>query len=157
MCWVSIAVWLFSSCGKWGLLSSCSARPPPCGGFSCCGAPVPGPRASAVAARGLSSGGTWAQLLRGMWDLPASEIKLVSPASAAEFFTAEPPGKPRITNLLLSSGRVHSMLRNGRNAIQMKQNINSKSPTSWEKNAFLSFFTTHHLYIPWERLKSAWG
>ena len=56
-----------------------------------------------------------------MWDLPASEIKLVSPALAAGFFTAEPPGKPRITNLLLSSGRVHSMLRNDRNAIQMKQ------------------------------------
>ena len=25
-----------SRCGKWGLLSSCGARAPPCGGFSCC-------------------------------------------------------------------------------------------------------------------------
>ena len=28
--------WAFSSCGEWGLLSSCSARPSHCGGFSCC-------------------------------------------------------------------------------------------------------------------------
>ena len=25
-----------SRCGKWGLLSSCGARAPPCGGFFCC-------------------------------------------------------------------------------------------------------------------------
>ena len=28
----------FSSCGEWGLLSSCGARTSHCGGFSCCGA-----------------------------------------------------------------------------------------------------------------------
>ena len=50
---------LFSSCGKWGLLSSCSARASHRGGFSC-GAPVLGPWALVVAAHGLSSGGTWA-------------------------------------------------------------------------------------------------
>ena len=27
---------LFSSCGEWGLLSSCSVRASHCGGFSCC-------------------------------------------------------------------------------------------------------------------------
>ena len=29
-----------------------------------------------------------------MWDLPRSEIKLMSPALAGGFFTTEPPGKP---------------------------------------------------------------
>ena len=29
-----------------------------------------------------------------MWNLPQSEIELVSPALAGEFFTTEPPGKP---------------------------------------------------------------
>ena len=35
-----------------------------------------------------------AELLRGMWDLPGSEVEPVSPALAGEFFTAEPPGSP---------------------------------------------------------------
>ena len=30
--------WPFSSCAKWGLLSSCDAWVSHCGGFSCCGA-----------------------------------------------------------------------------------------------------------------------
>ena len=29
-----------------------------------------------------------------MWNLPQSEIELVSPALAGEFFTTESPGKP---------------------------------------------------------------
>ena len=32
-------------------------------------------------------------LFHGTWDLPGSGVGLVSPASAREFFTTEPPGK----------------------------------------------------------------
>ena len=35
LCWVFVAEWLFSSCGKRGLLSSCSAQASAGGGFSC--------------------------------------------------------------------------------------------------------------------------
>ena len=31
------------------------------------------------------------------WDLPNPGIELVSPALSGEFFTTEPPGKPRLT------------------------------------------------------------
>ena len=36
VCWVFVAVWAFSSCGKWGLPSSCGAQASHCCGFSCC-------------------------------------------------------------------------------------------------------------------------
>ena len=42
----------------------------------------------------LSSCGSWAQLLRGMWDLPRPGLEPVSPALAGRFSTTEPPGKP---------------------------------------------------------------
>ena len=38
LCWVFTAAWAFSSCGKQGLLSSCSARASHGGGFPCWGA-----------------------------------------------------------------------------------------------------------------------
>ena len=41
----------------------------------------------------LSSCGAQAWLLPGVWDLPGSGIKPVSPALAGRFFTTEPPGK----------------------------------------------------------------
>ena len=79
----------FSSCGKWGPL--CIA--------------VRGPltvAASLVAEhrlqmRRLSSCGSRAQLLRGMWDLPRPGLKPVSPALAGGFSTTAPPGKPLIS------------------------------------------------------------
>ena len=43
----------------------------------------------------LSSCGSRAQLLRGMWDPPRPGLEPVSPALAGGFPTAEPPGKPR--------------------------------------------------------------
>ena len=43
--------------------------------------------------RGLSSCGLWAQLPRGIWDLPRPEIKPTSPALAGRLFNG-PPGKP---------------------------------------------------------------
>ena len=52
-----------------------------------------GLRASVVAAHGLSSCGTQAELLCSMWDLPGSGIERVSPALAGRFFPTKPPGK----------------------------------------------------------------
>ena len=42
----------------------------------------------------LSNCGSWAQLLRGMWDLPRPELEPVSPALAGRFSTTAPPGQP---------------------------------------------------------------
>ena len=51
---LSVAVHrLFPSCGKQGLLSSCSARASHCYGFSCC-------KAWSLEHAGFSSCGTWA-------------------------------------------------------------------------------------------------
>ena len=44
--------------------------------------------------RRLSSCASWAQLLRGMWDLPRRGLKPVSPALAGRLSTTAPPGKP---------------------------------------------------------------
>ena len=43
--------------------------------------------------RRLSSCGSWAQLLHGMWDLPRPGLEPVSPALAARLPTTAPPGK----------------------------------------------------------------
>ena len=59
---------------------------------------------SVAVARGLSScgsralerrltSGTWAQLLRGMWDLPRPRFEPDSPALAGRFLTTVPPEK----------------------------------------------------------------
>ena len=50
--------------------------------------------------RRLSSCGSRAQLLRGMWDLPRPGLEPVSPALAGGFSTTAPPGKP-LKNILL--------------------------------------------------------
>ena len=76
----------FSSCGKWGPLFIA----------------VRGPltiAASVVAehrlqTRRLSSCGSRAQLLRGMWDLPRPGLEPASPALASRLSTTAPPGKP---------------------------------------------------------------
>ena len=44
--------------------------------------------------RRLSSCGSRAQLLRGMWDLPRPGLEPMSPALAGGFSTTAPPGKP---------------------------------------------------------------
>ena len=44
--------------------------------------------------RRLSSCGSRAQLLRGMWDLPRPGLEPVSPALAGRLPTTAPPGKP---------------------------------------------------------------
>ena len=50
---------------------------------------------SAVVARGISSCGTRAQQLRGMWNLPRPGIKPVSLTLQGGFLTTGPPGKPQ--------------------------------------------------------------
>ena len=56
-----------------------------CVGFGSCGSQAP--------ERRLSSCGTRAWLLRGMWDLPRPVLEPVSPALAGGFLTTAPPGK----------------------------------------------------------------
>ena len=51
--------------------------------------------------RRLSSCGSRAQLLRGMWDLPRLGLEPVSPALAGRFSTTVPPGKPYILFYIL--------------------------------------------------------
>ena len=99
---------VFSSCSERGLLASCDARASHCGGFSCCKHGLQGTQASAVVTHGLSSCdsqalehrlkncGAQVWLLHDMLDLPQSGIEPKSPVLAGEFFTTEPPGKPRI-------------------------------------------------------------
>ena len=59
----------------------------------------------------LSSCGTWAQLLHGMWDLPRPGLDPVSPASAGGFLTTVPPGKPchYFLSLTASPFSLHSL------------------------------------------------
>ena len=70
----------------------CGAQASHCGGFSCCRAQALGVRASVVA-HGLSSCGTWAQLLRSMWDLPGRWLEPVTLALAGGFLTTATQGK----------------------------------------------------------------
>ena len=56
--------------------------------------------------RRLSSCGSWAQLLRGMWDLPRPGLKPMSPALTGRFSTTAPPGKPLLLVFYLSIGSL---------------------------------------------------
>ena len=87
----------FSSCGEPGPALRCSAQASHCGGFSCC-------RPWALA-RGLSSCGTQALLLCGMWNVPGPGIEPMSPALAEGFLSSVPPGKSRKDLLFDSSSR----------------------------------------------------
>ena len=60
-------------------------------GFSSCGTQLSSCSLRALEHR-LSSCGAWAQLLRGMWDLPGPGIEPMSPALAGGFLTTAPPG-----------------------------------------------------------------
>ena len=71
------------------------------------GAQALGVQALGVVARRFRSCGSWAlehrvsscgvqaEMPRGMWDLPDPGEEPMSPALAGEFFTTEPPGKPK--------------------------------------------------------------
>ena len=53
--------------------------------------------------RRLSSCGSRAQLLHGIWDLPRPGLKPVSSALAGRFSTTAPPGKPNCVFFIVSS------------------------------------------------------
>ena len=76
----------FSSCGKRGPLFITVRGP-----LSIAASLVAERR---LQTRRLSSCGSRAQLLRGMWDLPGPGLEPVSPALAGRFSTTAPPGKP---------------------------------------------------------------
>ena len=76
----------FSSCGKWGPLFIAVRGP-----LTIAASLVAEPR---LQTRRLSSCGSRAQLLRGMWDLPRPGLEPVYPALAGRFSTTAPPGKP---------------------------------------------------------------
>ena len=94
LCWVFVAVPRLSLVVASRATLRCGARASHCGGFSCCGARAQGTQASVVGAHGLSSCGSRAQLLCGMWDLPGPGLEPVSPALAGRFLTIAPTGKP---------------------------------------------------------------
>ena len=75
-----------SSCGKWGPLLI-----PVRGPLTVAASPVAEHR---LQTRRLSSCGSQAQLLRGMWDPPRPGLEPVSPALAGRFPNTVPLGKP---------------------------------------------------------------
>ena len=79
----------FSSCGKWGPLFIAVRGP-----LTVTASPAAEHR---LQTRRLSSCGSRAQLLRGMWDPPRPGLEPVSPALAGGFSTTAPPGKPPTT------------------------------------------------------------
>ena len=76
----------FSSCGERGPLFITVRGP-----LTIAASPVAEHR---LQTRRLSSCGSRAQLLRGMWDLPRPGPEPVSPALAGGISTTAPPGKP---------------------------------------------------------------
>ena len=59
--------------------------------------------------RRLSSCGSRAWLLRGMWDLPRPGLEPVSPALAGRFSTTAPPGKPYTFNICIHYEMITTM------------------------------------------------
>ena len=76
----------FSSCGERGPLFIAVCRP-----LTIAASRVAEHR---LQTRRLSSCGSRAQLLRGMWDLPRPGLEPASPALAGRLPTTAPPGKP---------------------------------------------------------------
>ena len=78
----------FSSCGKRGPLFIAVRGP-----FTVVASLVAGHRLQTCR---LSSCGSWAELLCGMWDPPRPGLEPVSPALAGRLSTTVPPGKPHV-------------------------------------------------------------
>ena len=98
--------------------SSCGKREPlfitMCGPLTIAASPVAKHRLQACR---LSSCGSRAQLLRGMWDLPRPGLEPVSPALAGRFSTTAPPGKPlllvfeapQVTQIVLKDSKAENV------------------------------------------------
>ena len=82
----------FSSCGKQGPFFIAVRRP-----LTIMASLVAEHR---LQTRRLSSCGSRAQLLRGMWDLPRPGLEPVFPALAGRLSTTAPPGKPNTVSFL---------------------------------------------------------
>ena len=54
----------------------------------------------------VSSCSTWAQLLRGTWDLPGPGLEPMFPALAGTFLTTAPPGKPQQVHFMFKETNV---------------------------------------------------
>ena len=95
--------WAFSSCGRW----SCW-----CSGFSWRWQPLlqrVGSRAC-----GLSNYGAWAQLPRGMWDLPRPGTKPLSPAWKVNSSPLSYQGNPSFSFLSSLSSHQNSQIISGK-------------------------------------------
>ena len=76
--------------------------------------------------RKISSCGSRAQLLRGMWDLPRPGLEPVSPAVAGRLSTTAPPGKsqrkyfyPHLINRIYRTLSLVPSLRTGTNMVKI--------------------------------------
>ena len=88
----------FSSCGKRGPLLITVRGP-----LTIAAPPVAEHR---LQTRRLSNCGSWAQPLRGMWDLPRPGLEPASPALAGRLPTTAPPGKPQSNLKKKTSGDI---------------------------------------------------
>ena len=104
----------FSSCGKRGPLFIAVRRP-----LTIAASPVAEHR---LQTRRLSSCGSRAQLLRGMWDPPRPGLEPVSPALAGRLSTTAPPGKPYLYNFLSINLKIWMKL----------MTLWKNSPMEWE-------------------------
>ena len=120
------------------------------------GAQALGPRASVIAARGLSSCGSWAPghrlnccgtrtlLLRSMWNLPESGIKLMSPALLGRFLSTVPPGKVQVNHFKVHSSVPFSAL----NAVQPQLLLVPKNSHHSKSLPIKQFMPIHLFFQP---------
>ena len=112
----------FSSCGKRGPLLIAVRGP-----LTIAASPVAEHR---LQTRRLSSCGSRAQLLRGMWDLPRPGLKPVSPASAGRLSTTAPPGKPPYLATLICSNHRGSHHQNQKSSLMTNHIVSSSAHPS---------------------------
>ena len=137
----------FSSCGKWGPLFIAV-----CGPLTIVASLVVEHR---LQTRRLSNCGSWAQLLRGMWDLPRPGPEPVSPALAGRFSTTAPPGKPLKLGSLLQSFYICKNWGIGKAAHLMPNNQNWKADLPDSKSKSVS---GKHILYGRQRVKTLnWG
>ena len=130
----------FSSCGKWGPLFIAVRGP-----LTIVASLVVEHR---LQARRLSSCGSRAQLLRGMWDLPRPGLEPVSPVLAGGFSTTAPPGKPPLAVFNTNCVYTHPLIQ----LIRLKIYWSKMSPLNNHPLLllFFSFFgcTSRHEELP---------